>query len=796
MEVKGHVDTIIFQNETSGWGIARLIIEDNKFLTIKGVFDFLEGDFIECEGDFVNDQKYGEQLVVKNWRKIVPEKKEDIIRYLGSGIFTGIGKKTAEKIYDFFGEKIFDIFDKNIGELVNIPGITEEKIKIIENEWKEQKKHKEAYIFFRQFNLPFSLINKIIEQYEEEAIDRVKKDPYLLVDYIEGVGFKTADKIALKMGMSKKSPERILAGIFYVLRLMLLEGDTFINKKELIIITSHTLEISGEDDFINDCIEVLINENHLKEVEDKIFLKKCYYAEKNIAEFIVSKVNKKGIDLKDIKQLINSQCEINDIELSEEQKNAVEGIITSPISVLTGGAGVGKTTTVRLLLNLLESSGKEILLTTPTGRASQRLKEVTGQSVKTIHRLLQWDFEEKGFIVNKDNPLKGDFLIVDEASMIDIFLMDSLLKAVPRDMQVLFIGDTEQLPSVGPGRVLSSIIDSEVVLVTELTKIYRQAESSEIIKSSHSIRNGIVPDVKNIMDIPSSELKTVDCVMVDAINVDKEEVDFVFKYKKELLKFRKDNKINKKKTYLPDSWRKYSLKKKELLIESEVNEVLNMIKNFPIEHPQIQLGYSIEDYLSRLIKNMIPFIRNNSSEEIQILSPMKKGVLGTKNLNKIVQELKNPKSQEKDEMKYGDKFFREGDRVIQTKNDYERNVFNGDIGYIKSIKRDNLIVEFKEDDQNIKKVVYEKKDFENLDLAYAITIHKSQGSEFDIVIIPIFLEQHIMLYRQLIYTAITRGKKYVVLFGEKEAVKKAVNNKDNSERKTFLKNFLIEGLSI
>jgi exodeoxyribonuclease V alpha subunit len=787
--VKGHIEQIVYYNNENSWGIAKLLLDNGESLTVKGVFSAIEGDFVECHGNYVEDKKYGKQLNITDIIKVQPESKKDVIKYLSSGTFTGIGIKTAEVIYEKFGDKVFDVMDNEIEKFQDISGLTETKVKSIKNEWKEQKASKDTIIFLRQFNLSYSMINKLIDIYGKDTIKVIQEDPYVLVDKIEGIGFKTADRIGLKLGLSMDSIDRILAGIFYTLKIVLGEGHCYVNKKELLILVQHQLELHDAIDTISDCLSVLIDKELLVEKDLKIYLKGTYLAEQSIVKRISYKLKENNFNIKSVEQMIETECETGDMSLSEEQKKAVSEIIESPISILTGGAGVGKTTTVKLLLKLLENLGKEILLTTPTGRAAQRMKEVSSYGVKTIHRLLEWNPQEKGFLKNEVNQLKGDFLIVDETSMVDIFLMSSLIKSVPSGMQILFIGDTEQLPSVGAGSVLKDLIDSRTILTKELTQIFRQAESSDIVKVSHKIRRGEIPELKKMIDLKESEYKTIDCIMVDSMDIDSDEIHFLNKFKPIINQKDKGHKKN----ILKDGWRDFLPKKVELLSQDEVAKINSIVKDYPMNHPQVKLGFHLEEYLEKLITNMIPFFVG-SDLEIQILCPMKKGIMGTKNINKVVQEKINPSDNIKNEIKYGDTYFRENDRVIQTKNDYERGVFNGDIGRISKIVDNKPIIEFNTDID--KKVVYEKKDLDNLELAYAITIHKSQGSEFDVVILPLFNSHHIMLYRQLIYTGITRGKSYVAVFGEESALNKAVKNKDNTLRNTTLKEELIKSVIV
>ncbi|WP_058990215.1 SF1B family DNA helicase RecD2 [Anaerococcus rubeinfantis] len=713
MKFEGIIKSIIYRNEENGYTVLSLETSDSP-ITCTGIMPFFnENDQILVEGELIYHDKYGEQINVEGARIKKPSGKKAIISYLSSGNIESIGKKTAELIYEKFGDQAIDIVFNEPNKLLSIHGIGKKKLEKIKESTIEAKDSREALLYLQGLNISFNLANKIYKAYGDNTISIVKTNPYKLSEDISGVGFVMADNIAINMQMENDSKFRISAALSYILKNDAeMSGSCAIKKEDLINKTFDLIKVDKNkiDEQINE--DLLKSKIQIMKIADDDFVydKDIYKAEKSTAINLSRLQNEKYIFDIEINEDLDA--------FSKEQEIAIKEAFNNMLLVITGGPGTGKTTIIKAICNILDENGLKYNLAAPTGRAAKRMQESTENSALTIHRLIGIKPDSPIPEYNEDNPLECDYVIVDEASMIDIKLMDKLLKALSTNTALILVGDHNQLPSVGPGNVLKDILDTDIKSV-RLKKIFRQAKESNIVVNAHRINDGSYP----ILNQKNKDFFFIDS---NSKNFEKDLLD--------LVKFR-----------LP-----------------------NYYKLDPIN-------------------------------DIQILAPGKKSLWGVVNINDICQkELnKNPKS-----IKINNKIFKLNDKVMQVRNNYdlvsldpgnfEDGVYNGDIGRIFDIdkEREELKVEFY--DGNI--VSYKKEDIKDLDLSYAITIHKSQGSEFDCVLIPMMSTAYMLLNRNLLYTAITRAKKLVVLLGEKRILKQMVRNNNESKRLTNL-SFWIKELS-
>ena len=713
MKFEGIIKSIIYRNEENGYTVLSLETSDSP-ITCTGIMPFFnENDQILVEGELIYHDKYGEQINVESARIKKPSGKKAIISYLSSGNIESIGKKTAELIYEKFGDQAIDIVFNEPNKLLSIHGIGKKKLEKIKESTIEAKDSREALLYLQGLNISFNLANKIYKAYGDNTISIVKTNPYKLSEDISGVGFVMADNIAINMQMENDSKFRISAGLSYILKNDAeMSGSCAIKKEDLINKTFDLIKVDKNkiDEQINE--DLLKSKIQIMKIADDDFVydKDIYKAEKSTAINLSRLQNEKYIFDIEINEDLDA--------FSKEQEIAIKEAFNNMLLVITGGPGTGKTTIIKAICNILDENGLKYNLAAPTGRAAKRMQESTENSALTIHRLIGIKPDSPIPEYNEENPLECDYVIVDEASMIDIKLMDKLLKALSTNTALILVGDHNQLPSVGPGNVLKDILDTDIKSV-RLKKIFRQAKESNIVVNAHRINDGLYP----ILNQKNKDFFFIDS---NSKNFEKDLLD--------LVKFR-----------LP-----------------------NYYKLDPIN-------------------------------DIQILAPGKKSLWGVVNINDICQkELnKNPKS-----IKINNKIFKLNDKVMQVRNNYdlvsldpgnfEDGVYNGDIGRIIDIdkEREELKVEFY--DGNI--VSYKKEDIKDLDLSYAITIHKSQGSEFDCVLIPMMSTAYMLLNRNLLYTAITRAKKLVVLLGEKRILKQMVRNNNESKRLTNL-SFWIKELS-
>lgn len=699
----GYIERITFYNSDTGFTVARLKMpRKNELITLVGTLPALQpGESVRCLGHWKTNPSHGVQFEVKECTIEAPCDLLGIQKYLESGMVRGIGPVYAEKIIKEFGVKTLDVIDQNPEALLNIPGIGEKRVEKIKECWGSQKAIREVMIFLQKYEVSPAFAQKIYKLYGVEAIDRLKENPFELARKITGVGFKTADKIAMKMGFLKEASQRIDSGIEFVLQELASEGHTCYPIKEFLSLAETILEVPPT--LIEERIHALCAEQRIVVAEEYIWHKGLYLCETGIAREIERiKAHSSRLRQIDTEKAIQWVQEKLHLELAEHQKLAVISALQEKILIITGGPGTGKSTITKAILAITKELTRSIILAAPTGKAAKRMSEITKKEASTIHSLLQYDFVASGFKRNKENPLECDLIIIDEASMIDTSLMYHLLKAIPNQARVIFVGDIHQLPSVGPGNVLKDMIDSESICVKMLTEIFRQARGSKIITNAHKINEGQFPDLKN-------EFKS----------------DFFF------------------------------VKAEEP--EDVKAQILDLVR---IRLPKKYHFDPIDD--------------------IQVLAPMKKGIIGTENLNLALQEVLNPN---KDYLFQGGSRFATQDKVMQIRNDYNKEVYNGDIGRILKIDRNEHEVKVSFDG---KEVIYPFHDLDNLVLAYTTSIHKYQGCECPCVVIPIHTTHFVMLHRNLLYTGVTRGKKLVVLVGIPKAIAIAVSNDEVKKRHTFL----------
>lgn len=730
MRIEGIIEEVIYRNEQNGYTVM-IVDQSNTMVTAVGkMISTNIGENIALEGEFTQS-KYGFQFSFSSYEIIMPTSLKGIERYLSSGLIKGVGPITARNIVQHFKEQTFDIIEMSPTSLAEVKNISLKKALDIGEKFKELKKLQNSVMFLQKYNITTNMAMKIYEIYGDRTVDTVKNNPYRLVEDVTGIGFLTADRIAENIGIPQNSEFRVRAGLLHALNTAIEKtGNTFLPKNMLINSAVGILNLNYEEnqDLYTKAIDGLLLDKTCKVMWHNnieiIMLSQYYFYENAVAQKLCllnqSVVNQK-LDLTDE---IKHFEEKHNIVFHEEQKNAIINSINNGVSVITGGPGTGKTTIIKCIIEILAQNKKRFMLLAPTGRASKRLSDSTDNEAKTIHRALEvGQGSTSRFIHNENNPLETDVVIVDEVSMVDVALMNHLCKALPRDCKLILVGDKDQLPSVGAGDVLGDILESGKIIVSMLTKIYRQSDDSLIITNAHLINSGKMPLIDN-----SSK-------------------DFFFEEKSDL----------------------------------------SLVKN------------SIVD----MITSRLPKFTGLPASQIQILAPLKAGVCGIDNLNRTLQEKLNPPSIKKQEIVVGQTIYREGDKVMQTANNYNliwhklngfieeegEGVYNGDIGYIDTIDFQTNEVKIIFEDGRV--CVYPRTDIGQLSLAYAITIHKSQGSEFDIVVIPVISGPSMILTRNLIYTAVTRAKKMVVLVGEKHNLKRMVSNNYTVQRFTLLKDLLI-----
>ncbi|MCC5661917.1 ATP-dependent RecD-like DNA helicase [Nostoc sp. XA010] len=723
--ITGVIERLTFHSEESGYTVARLLRPRFRDLTtIVGSFANIQpGQTLQLTGFWRDHPQFGPQFQVVNYKETKPATLTGIEKYLGSGLIKGVGPVTARRIVAHFGLETLDMIENQIERLIEVQGIAKKRITLIKNAWSTQKAIKEVMVFLQGHGVSTTYAVKIYKQYKDEAIATVTKNPYQLAADIYGIGFLTADKIARNIGIAPDSEFRYRAGIIHCLSEAAEDGHCYLPQSELIesVIKLLTTESHQPPE---EAISIIIRDMALAEDlirerdEDKTLL--CYkptyfHTEQNLAQLIRQRLeNPVGNDIERVRDWIDRFTASRKIQLSEQQRQAVETAAYSKIMILTGGPGVGKTFTTHTIVSLWKAMGKSIAMAAPTGRAAQRLGEMTGLEAKTIHRLLEFDPRSRGFKRDSENPLPHTAIIADEASMLDLFLAYSLVKAVLAGALLLLVGDIDQLPSVGPGQILADLINSGRVPVVRLTQVFRQAQQSAIITAAHQINRGIYPTIEPISDNPVS-----DCIWHGGGHQPEHGVQAI----------------------------------------------------------------------CELITDLIPRLGFNPSTDVQVLCPMTRGVVGTRNLNTVLQQLINPPSPNKVEINRGGNLLREGDRIIQLTNDYNREVFNGDLGIIQAIDTVEQEVAVGYGERN---VIYDYADLNEIALAWCVTIHKSQGSEYPVVILPIYMQHYMMLTRNLFYTGLTRAKELAIVVGAKKAISLAVRSTDDQQRYTRLKQRLLQ----
>ena len=702
------VERITYQNSLNGFTVLKCAAKGfTDLVTVVGSMpDTNVGSVLLLQGFWKVDSKYGRQFSVETFEEVLPATVLGIEKYLGSGLVKGIGPNFAKRIVNTFGVDTLNVIEEDPEKLLTVPGIGKIRVERIKKSWADQKEIKNIMIFLQGHGVSTSHATKIYKTYGNESVKTVQENPYRLADDIWGIGFKTADTIASKMGFGHDRFERLRSGLMYTLNHLADEGHCYATRKMLMKTGSELLEVNTI--LLEEALDRMIREETVKtealedEQEIAIYLPPFYFSETGAAR----RLQKIASAARKI-QVKTGPAE-NDFPYDTAQILAIETAAQSKVLILTGGPGTGKTTTTLGIIKAYRTARANILLAAPTGRAAKRLSETTGMEAKTIHRLLEYKPPE-GYQRNEENPLDGDVLIVDECSMIDIMLMYNLLKAVPDSMTLIMVGDIDQLPSVGAGNVLRDVIESGAFPVIRLTKIFRQAQSSRIITNAHRINKGLMPDLSNGRD-----------------------TDFFF--------IEKENP------------------------EEAADEIVNLVKTRLPQHYRIP------------------------SSAIQVLAPMQRGVVGATNLNQMLQDALNPAG---DGLKRGGFLFKTHDKVMQIKNDYDKEVFNGDIGEVSDVNLEDRELTVTFDNRSI---VYDSSELDELVLAYAATIHKSQGSEYPVVVMPILMTHYVMLQRNLVYTGVTRAKKLLVIVGTKKALSMAVRNTSIDKRNTLLARRIKESL--
>lgn len=710
-KICGTVDTIIFASQDNRFTVLKLSPEKLSTqitVTLNGIAPLI-GQLLEIEGEWVKHPKFGQQFKATTYKTVAPTEISGIEKFLASGAINGIGPAMAKKIVAEFGEKTLEIIAKSPNELLKVPGIGKKTAEKISTSYLEQSELTEIMVWLENHGISNTYAGKIFAKYGSFAIDIMEKDIYRLFQDIEGIGFLTADKLAFNLGIQREDKRRIISGIDYALMQLCNNGHCCIPEMALVDKTAKILQVNNQIIFtiLKELIDIGSLNTEVVGGETLIYPPYLYYAEKKVATRLLQlQQATEPLSEDNLSLFIKVWEKDNQIQLAQKQKEAIQACLHHGVLVLTGGPGTGKTTVIKGILSILKAQGLKIRLAAPTGRAAKRLSETTGQKALTIHRLLeannlaQDDNLQLGFSKDIDDQLDADVIILDEVSMVDIVLMHHFLNAVPDGCRIILVGDTDQLPAVGPGSVLKDIIRSQKVPAIRLDEIFRQAQTSMIIQNAHIINAGRLPDLR------------------------KQYSDFVF------YELNDDTSITQK--------------------------ILDLCtKDLPHE------GFDV-------------------LKDVQILSPMHRFLCGVENLNLMLQEQLNPKKNQ-DELKYSSQTFRVGDKVMHIRNNYQKNVFNGDIGFIQDVNNKKLTVDYFD---HI--VTYEKNELNELTLAYASSVHKSQGSEYKVVIIPLSTSHYIMLQRNLLYTAITRAKQKVIIIGSKKALMTAIQSNRTQKRYTLL----------
>jgi exodeoxyribonuclease V alpha subunit len=718
VSLTGVVERITYYAEETGYTIARLHAPKHyDLVTITGNFAQIQaGQTLRLEGTWKEHPQYGQQFLVVRYTETKPATLTGIEKYLGSGLIKGVGPATAKKIVAYFNLETLEIIEQQSDRLIEVPGIGKKRVRMIQTAWAAQLAIKEVMLFLQGHGVSTTYAVKIFKQYGDKAIATVTHNPYQLAEDIFGIGFLTADTIARKLGIAPDSPFRYRAGITHVLTEAAEDGHCFLPQPELLEGAIAKLTTEDYPATTESVLEVLYDMGQKQDViAEKVgemplhYQPSFFHTEQNLANLTLKLLEqRRATDLPRVRNWIDRFTASRKIELSVEQQRAVEMAASESVMILTGGPGCGKTFCTRTIVAMWKAMGKNIALAAPTGRAAQRLSEMAGIEAKTLHRLLEFDPGNHGFKRNAENPLPQDAIVIDEASMLDLFLAHALFKAIRPDAQVLLVGDIDQLPAVGPGNVLADLMSCDRLPVVTLTEVFRQAQSSGIIRAAHQINRGQFPILEPISGQPRS-----DCLWHGGGQEPEHGVQTI----------------------------------RELLVD------------------------------------FIPRLGFNPVTEVQVLCPMTRGTIGTRNLNTVLQELLNPPASGKPEISRGGAILRVGDRVMQLKNDYEREVFNGDLGVVGAIDPTEQEVAILFDGR---RVVYDYGDLNELGLAWAISIHKSQGSEYPVVILPLYMQHYLLLSRNLLYTGLTRAKKLAIIVGSSKAIGLAVKQNQSGKRYTRL----------
>jgi exodeoxyribonuclease V alpha subunit len=827
----GIVERITYHNPENGWTVLKVAPFRDPGRLVAVVIHQVKvfaGATMEFRGSYTHHPKHGEQFKAVHALEKKPATAAALEKYIGSGLIKGVGPAIAKRIVHHFKERTLEVFESKMEELLAVPGIANKKLETIRTSWESHRAIRDVMIFLQGYGISTLFATKIFKTYGDKAIEIVSKNPYRLAHDIYGIGFFSADRIALAMGFEKTGVPRIEAGIKHVLSASRENGHCFLTEGQIIAGVPELLREKIEDEKTTDVLRDLLTSDQVKvrSLVKEGLKTNCYYSkglyfdEMTVAKRL-SALNSMGVvvDQARVNEWVSRYCSQFEVALSDEQAAAVCGIVGKSFSILTGGPGCGKTTTTKVLVKLLFAMKKKVLLAAPTGRAAQRMTEVIESEAKTIHRLLEWAPNKGGFKRDEKDPLVCDFLIVDETSMLDISLAASLLKAIPQGAQLLFIGDPDQLPAVGAGDVLADLLRTNGIPRFCLTKIFRQAQASSIIRFAHEINKGLVPKILSPIAEPNAFQEGHDCLFMDADEATKDQIHFIQRARVAieqakvgaegtLLKFQeqwvgrmevKSGAIEVDSLYRPESVDEASVRAPVLVIpekfrhvdlpklalaERGIDELFHVLKNV---HPwsSLHFGMTAAETVVRLYTKTIPEWLGNGCE-IQVLTPQVRGTLGTLALNESLQRIANPESPDKRELKIGERILRVGDRVIQTRNNYDLGVFNGDIGKIASIDSDEVACEVVFSGGEERRIIFERDDLTELSLAYAITIHKSQGSEFQAVVIPVLGQHFNMLFRNLIYTGLTRAKKLAIFVGTRRALAMAIHQIDNRKRQTAL----------